>query len=277
MLLRRIQIGVRRHPWRWILESSVVCAALWGVLEPAFGLLGLHAPGLAWYLVFVAISVAVGLSRALPPVSVSRSIPGSNTALTISFGDLFTTIGLRAVPVNEYFDSELGPPVSPNSIHGQLIQREFGGHADAFDRQVQDGVRLIPGEQRPRVSGKQFRYPLGTAVEIGANNNRYLAFVLCHTDTDTYKAFASVADLWIALHGLWEKARELAGGDALAVPLVGGGLSGIGLPPQHLLSFLVISLLDATKHSRVTGEIVIILQERTFDEIDLSAAISLLG
>lgn len=126
-----------------------------------------------------------------------------------------------------------------------------------------------------RESGNPRRYPIGTTVEVEAADARYLAFALSRTNETSLKAEATLLDLWQALAGLWAKAREAASGDEVYVPLAGAGLSGVGLPPQHLLSIAVMSAVVATKESRIAGSIVIVLSPNIMDQVDLPAAMSL--
>lgn len=276
MLARRVALAAKRHPIRWLAESIVVYGFGWSLLEPAFGFLGVETLGSTKYGFLVAASLAIGGYRSMPTIHVECPLPASNTILAIQFGDLFLTPGLRAIPVNEFFDSQLGIQVSPKSLHGQLLSRGFGGHPDAFDRQVTAGLQGKPSGQVDRTSGKVHCYAIGTSVEVTASDGRYLLFALAHTDTATLKAFADISDLWQALGGLWKSARTASNGDPIVVPLAGGGISGVGLPPQHLLSFLVMSAVEATKRERIADRIVIVLPPALFEQVRLRPAMALL-
>jgi hypothetical protein len=97
----------------------------------------------------------------------------------------------------------------------------------------------------------------------------YLLLVLTHTDVMTLKGSADTTDLWRALSGLWSQARYLANGKDVVVPLIGGGLSGVGLPVGRLLDMLLISLVDATKTRKVADRVVVVLTDNHLDQIDL--------
>jgi hypothetical protein len=277
MIAQRIQVGLRRYPFRWIVEASVVYAAAWSGLEPLFGLLGLAAPGESAYATLVVLSLVLGVWRALPPLEVSGRIAGSNTTVMLSFGNIFATTGVRCVPVNEFFDSELGSPVSPHSLHGQLLATELGGHPDAFDRQVAIALADARSTSRQRAKGKPLQYAIGTTAELDVGGTPYILFALAHTDPVTNKASATVNDMWQALDGLWSRARDVSNGRTIVVPLVGGGLSGVGLPPQHLLVILLVSFASATKAKRVGSSLHVVLHESLFPDLDLRAAFSLLA
>ena len=116
-----------------------------------------------------------------------------------------------------------------------LLHRCFGGHSEAFDGQIDDQLKGIEGTPVERVEGKARRYPIGTCAVITADKEKYLVFALARTDPATSKAYSDVTALWAALRGLWERARVEASGEPLNLPLVGSGLSGLGLPSRDLL------------------------------------------
>lgn len=72
-----------------------------------------------------------------------------------------------------------------------------------------------------------------------------------------------------ALEGLWNKIRIEGNGVDVNLPLVGNGLSRIGLPPSQLLQLTLISLLKATKERELSSTVRIVLTEDVFDKIDL--------
>ena len=172
--------------------------------------------------------------------------------------------------MNEFFDSEIGLPVSPKSLHGMVIERYFGEHPASFDQLVSSDLTGIPVHNVPRNCGKTHRYEIGTTAHIGTNTHNFLLFAMCSTDVTTCKASASLQELVCALKGLCTKSRFTLGGEKLVVPLAGSGLSGIGLPAQHLLHLILLTLVDETKRNHFALEIDVVLHPSRFDEIDLS-------
>ena len=85
----------------------------------------------------------------------------------------------------------------------------------------------------------------------------------------TYKVAADVPQLWHALNGLWSIVREYANEYPVVIPLVGGGVSGIGLPDSVLLNLILTSIVNETKKKRITGEIKVVLYPGIADQIDL--------
>jgi hypothetical protein len=222
---------------------------------------------------FVAVilaSIIFGCSRTCKKSRIDFSIPQSNTTIEILFGDLFKQDGMRVIPVNEFFDSEIGNPVSEKSVHGIFIKNYLGGYSKIFDDEVGLQLANIESEEVVEKSeGKRLRYPIGTTVIIKASGEKYLAFALAKTHPDTCKAYCDVAIMWTALGGLWGTGRDASGGRPINVPLIGSGQSGVGLPARDLLNLIILSAITETKKERITSRIRIILQDDCFEELDL--------
>jgi hypothetical protein len=71
------------------------------------------------------------------------------------------------------------------------------------------------------------------------------------------------------LHKLWQRARIESGGHEINLPLVGSGLSGLGLPTRDLLNLIILSAITETKAKEVTQKIRIVLHRDRFEDLDL--------
>jgi hypothetical protein len=219
--------------------------------------------------VAVVVSIAFGIRKVWKPSRIEICVAHCNTFIEVVFGDLFKQDGIRVIAVNEFFDSKLGKPVSDKSVHGLFIQKCFGGHPDAFDKQVEEQLRGIESCDVSKVEGKTKRYPIGSTALIAVNQDRYIAFAFAKTDPITCKASTDVTTMWMALHALWQRLRIEAGGHSVNLPLVGSGLSGVGLPTRDLLNLIILSAITETKSREVTQRIRIVLSRDRFDQFDL--------
>ena len=269
-LLHSIHLGIKRRPLKFFAEIFLTYSALWTVVESvSYFFSDVKLVGLASYKVLVAISALVACARAYQHQSISFKIGHSNTKVTVLFGDMFERDGHVAIPVNEFFDSELGIPVSAKSLHGIVLNRFFGGHSASFDQLVSADLASFPAQDIQRVGGKSRRYPIGTTASIKTNSHKLLLFALCNTDLATFKASASVPELVRALEGLCARARVVLGGERLIVPLVGTGLSGVGLPANQILQLILLVLVNETKKNQVALDIEVVIHTDRFDEVDL--------
>lgn len=219
--------------------------------------------------VMVCLSAVYAVWKVFKPSCIEIRVANCNTTIVVLFGDIFSMDGIRAIAVSEFFESELGKPVSKNSVHGMFLQKCFGGHPEAFDKQINKELANVEYDTVTKAIGKNKRYPIGTTAVISANNDVYMAFANSRTNPSTLKVSADVTDLWTSLHGLWQGARNECGGDPLNLPLVGTGLSGVGLPTRDVLNLIILSVITETKAREITQTIRIVLHNSRRKDIDL--------
>lgn len=219
--------------------------------------------------IIISISIIAGLCRMWKTSSVVIKVATTDTKIEVLFGDLFAQEGLRGIGMTEYFESELGVPVSEISLHGQFLQQFSKGENKDFDEQLTKQLDGVPSKDVKKTTGKTKSYPIGTTALIECNGNKYIVFAFAEADPKTCKASSDFSKMEIAMRGLWKKARDEAGGHPLNIPLVGSGLSGVGLPARELLNLMILSAITETKLLKITRTIRIILHRDQFGEIDL--------
>ena len=272
-----LRIGLKRHPFRFMKSGFLAFSAVWTIISfLAFFSPALRPSSLNFWVVSVFVLIALvsllwGLYRVLPQQSVQIRMQSIDTTINVEFGDLFEAEGGKAIAVNEFFDSQLGDPVARSSLHGQLIERKFQDHSEKFDELIVEELKNEHFEEVVRTGGKNRKYEIGTTAIIKVGAERFFLPALCETDIDTYKARCDVPTFLKALDGLWSAVRTRAGGEPVSVPLIGGGLSGIGLPPYRLLQMIILSIIIASKNGHIRSEIHIFIARGLMEEIDLDA------
>ncbi len=262
--------GIRRHPWKTAAYSFTAFSVLFTIVRGVTHFIpGVKIEGPFAFAIVILVSIGYGLKKAWKPSRIKIKVANTNTSIGVLFGDLFAQDGIRVIAVNEFFDSKIGKPVSDLSLHGIFLKKCFGGHSESFDKQVDEQLREIEGKEVQKVEGKTKRYPIGTSAMITVDEDYYLAFAFAKTDPETCKAYCDVTMMWVALHQLWQRARIEAGGKALILPLVGSGLSGLGLPTRDLLNLIILSAITESKAKQVTREIKIILHRDRYEDLDL--------
>ncbi len=201
--------------------------------------------------------------------SISFKIANCNTTIEVFFGDIFDQDGVSAIPVSAYFETQLGKPVSDISLHGMFIQKFFASLERELDAQINEQLSQEEFESVPKTEGKNRCYKIGTTALVKVNNNGYLWFAFTNADVTTLKASSDVELMWRALHRLWQRARNEANGHPVNLPLVGSGLSNLGLTSRDLLNLLILSAVTETKAKDITRTIRIVLHRSRFNEIDL--------
>ena len=247
----------------------------YGVLWTIVKSIGTFFPNLKidgyWYAIIVVIASGSGLWRAWPRNHVELRVPASDSSLEIRFGNIFDGGGVVVIPVNEYFDGELGDHVSERSLHGQFIQCVLGGQSQSFYDLINKDLKSVPSKQMKRESGRCAKYPIGTVARADIRDKRYLLVALSRTNIKTLKASATVHELWDCLAGTWQGVRNYSGGNSVKVPLFGSGLSGVGLSHKFLIDLIAMSFLYYTKEEKIADKVTLVLPSKLKGEIDLVA------
>ena len=269
--------GLLVPPWGLLTSAYLSFGALLAAISAA---VTIHRPswlpeaaGAKHLLVLAAAGLVIGIARSIPKSRVRLCIRQINTQVEVAFGDLFKQEGHKVVPVNEFFDTELGDCVSDRSVHGQFIIGVYKGDSNSLDQHLRSALANVTGEEVRRERGRTTKYPIGTTAVIGdLPGARYFLAALCHTDINTLKASADVPDLWLTLSGLWKSVREHANAYPVNIPLFGSGLAQIRLSPQQLLQVMLLSLVMEAKSREIsTGVIRIVLHPSRFAEFDLES------
>lgn len=271
VFIQHLWHGLRYHPWQFLIHAFAAFSVQWALIRGVTHFLTeAKIEGVGAFAIVILVSIAFGLKRIWSPSVILFKVKGTDTTIEVLFGDLFKQKGLRAIGMTTYFESELGLPVSENSLRGKFLKNYFGGGVHDFDEQL--SKQLV--KKRPRVvdkktTGKNHSYPIGTTALIRVSDDNYIVYALADADPNTCKASSDANKMWVAMRELWQRARIESGGDPLNVPLIGSGLSGIGLPVRELLTLIIISAITETKVKKITQTIRIILHPDRSGEIDL--------
>jgi hypothetical protein len=218
-------------------------------------------------LFIIVVSVFIGTVHS--PRQVEFEVPTTQTKLTIKFGNVFDENADVVVAVNEFFDGALGQVVSPESVHGQFISRYYNSTEAEFRQAVDPLLSSFQGSQLARAVQPDLSFPVGTTVKVSIGQKNAYLVALTTTDLQTHKATTTVGGLWIALTNTLDSVHHLNNGRSLAMPLIGNGLSGLNLQPQHLLRLLVLAIVMTARRIQLPQSISIILHEDCFSKLDL--------
>ena len=210
-----------------------------------------------------------GLLRAWPRTTVSIEVPNSDSSIEIKFGDIFEGSEAIVIPVNEFFDGKLGDHVSEKSLHGKFIRNVLGGRSATFNSLTDKTLKSLSSTFCERKSGRKNKYPIGTTAVADVNDVRYFLTALSKTDVETLKASASLHELWNALSGLWNAIRNHSNGCTVCLPLMGSGLSGVGIPTRQLIQQILTSFFYYTKQGKISDKIVIVLPKDMRNKLNL--------
>ena len=157
---------------------------------------------------------------------------------------------------------------------GNLSTRCSAGKADLFYSLIDEPLALksVTTHKVQRNHGRNERYPIGTVLSVDIKDRRFLLAVLSRTNIETLKASATIDDLMTCLNGIWKEIQIKSNGRIAKMPLIGSGLSGVGLPPNVLIDLILTSYFDNTKSmKKIADKVVLVLNPTLKGEIDLTA------
>jgi hypothetical protein len=269
--LNDLWFGITGHKWKTVTYCFTCFSVLFTVVKVVtqfFPTIQISGPAPLTAGIFISCGWA--LWKVWKPSKVTIKIANASTCIEIVFGDIFEQEGVCAISVSEFFETQLGQPVSDKSLHGVFLKRHFSGYQDSIDRQIEGQLTNEQSTEVPdKIAGKILCYPIGTTALINANENRYILFALAKTNHTNCKVYCDVELMWRALHKLWQRARVECNGRPLNLPLVGSGLSGLNLPTRDLLNLLILSAITESKAHEITQTIRIVLRRDRFEDIDL--------
>jgi hypothetical protein len=268
--MKKILLGIKRHWKRFIISLFFGYVTLWALLEPLFAIIDLKFDEYNWiyFIGYLLISLIIATINVWPKNKIKLELKNTNTKIEIVFGDLFKQEGSKVISVNNYFDTEIGKPVSSKSLHGYFIEKIIGGHTEPIENAITEQLQNIKPKKLVKSEGKTKKYPLGTTIYIDHSSNRYFLFAFSKSDREC-KAYSSPANMLNSLDSLWDYVRNNGNGHSINLSLIGNGLSGVGLPPTQLIQLILISILKFTKSKELSTTIRIVLTKEIFSKVDL--------
>ena len=269
-MIRQIQNGIRRHPWRFVLSIPVAFAAIWAVVD-AF--VSVHPSlGNDKLLILIGmVALLIGFVQAWSPDKISLYWNDLRLKVEIKTGDLFSQDGNFAISCDDFFLTHAPKLVNQKSLMGQLVSREYSGQPDLVDN---DLIKFMPSlnnvaHESTGIPGKDKRYPIGTTVAIRSPQKRIFVTALCKIDLASNSGRASTSDVWVALHGLWQAIADNPTGKHTSVPLFGTGQTSAGLSYSVSLNLMLASLIVAARQRPISDEIHILIPPNALEYIDL--------
>lgn len=270
---------IKRAVWYYPRSVFATLGLFWLVIEPIIGLTGKTIDLTYWQL--FGWSAAFGIVwliidglwfSGFLKQSIEIKSNGFDTKIIVKFGDIFHDNGWKAIAVNDFFDSIVDDQiVSSKSLHGILLQRYWAGNIDDWNHQVDEQLTGFSCSSETRSKGKQNRYEIGTTVAVRKDASKFLCVALSHTDISNNETQASSSDLHQAVRGLLQEARSICGNESLTIPLMGSGLSRVGIKSNILVDLILTAIFEETKNKKVTSEIHIVLPKEKASEINLAS------
>jgi Domain of unknown function (DUF6430) len=263
-------LRTRRFLTRLVKESLVAFgffAALAGVVAALFPD-ALDDRGAVWVVVIAALSIGFGLWRSWPR-PIERSYTKPNTAIRLVRGDLFEEPGHVVVGACDTFDTQVPNVISPRSVQGQALQRLYGGDLSRLDGDLDAALKDETPIATVQKEGKTDRYRLGTVAAL-PQGPRMILFLAYTEMNDRNEARGTSDGIWRSMLSLWEAVSHHCNGEAVAIPVLGGGQARISqiLPAQDSIRFIAFSFMLASRREKVCDELRIVVRPGDYEKLN---------
>lgn len=266
---------------------ALVCSKLMdalGILMLLWAIIDIMVPeddlSSGWRMGIIALIVVACFMYALwkffnHPASLDLEI-NKRTKLTIEKGDMFKASenAVCIIPVNEYFDTHLGDGIiQENSVHGAFLRMYKDRIPElrlAIDKELESKQALPKNRTRTMVAGlPQKRYPLGTCVRFMDGGRIFILVAVTRFNKDEH-VDVSAEEYPEVIRKMYNGIENLHNGNAVYMPLVGGGISGYQLEKMQLLMSMVQAAHNANTLAIVNGMYICIYKEEEWQSINLN-------
>ncbi|MGW8877654.1 macro domain-containing protein [Streptomyces mirabilis] len=197
-------------------------------------------------------------------------VPGADTGrlgegdVVLVQGDLFEEEADLVVGFSDTFDTATADSlvISSSSLQGQLIHRIYHGDVTALDADLDDAlasVEVVAVETRDaKRHGKLRRYPVGTVAVLERDRRRIFAVAFSRMDNNL-TAGSTTEFLRHSLSNLWQEIRRRGSGRAVAMPVVGSGLSRLDLSREALVRMILASYREHAQSQPICRELRVVV------------------
>lgn len=279
MKIEKICLGFNRNRKKFAVSFFSSFAVIWTLIEAITSLLitdssfDLSSKRIIFILFLVVLSVCFGLWSVYPPAEVVLRMGSRNTRLIIHFGNLFDEKGIIVIPASQYFESEIEEYISPKSLQAQFIERYYHGNRLKYKNDIKTILKDAIFTEEERGMGLERRYILGESPVLSIGVQKFIHLAITETEIKKFepRINASIDTLVFALRKLWQKIISESNGESVVMPLLGSGITGVGLPPQRILELNLIVMQEALSSNHTLPEVRIVLHyPSVFSEIDLT-------
>ncbi|HDR7695926.1 macro domain-containing protein [Bacillus sp. CH_48] len=194
----------------------------------------------------------------------------NNSVVHVKEGDVFREVGLKVIPFNEYFDTQVDNKIiSKRTLNGMYIERfirDVGGlnHLIKEDRDLKR--KIIKGENNRRFEGNSTKYTLGSIFK----NGEYLLLAFSKFDEDN-RAYLSMNEYVNCLMNFWNEIDIVHNGESIVIPLLGSGITRFKDYPiseQELLELILWTFKVSRVKFPYSENISIVIHATKVDKIN---------
>lgn len=227
-----------------------------------------HFQGFRALAVIAGSAIIYGLIKSWPrPIEMDFSAP--KTKIKIIKGNILRQDSHLVVGVCDTFDTETPNIISRNSLLGQTINVLFNGDTKQINKLIDEALVGEKPVGEVAKEGKTARYELGT-VAVVRHDPRLIYFMAYTEMNERNEAYGTVDAVWKSLSALWRAQSVHGNHSPISVPVIGGGQARMSsqLPAQDAIRIIALSFMFASRKSKISDELRIVVQPSDYDRLD---------
>ena len=204
--------------------------------------------------VYVAVALLIFVIKGRKYKNKIKLKSGKNS-VCVKEGDIFQEEAWRVIAFDTHFSTTVDDVViSKDSLHGKLVLEH--GSAEGIDAVVK--AEAERQRKRPDKNGI-YTFNLGTAIHYEGSDGHYIMVAMTELDKDNVSK-TNLAKYESTLMHMWTEIRRVYAGNAIALPLLGGGITDFidgQDEPQNLLRCMICTLRTSKVHFKSGVRIVL--------------------
>lgn len=195
-----------------------------------------------------------------------------STTISIVTGDLFKQDGLKAIPFNEYFDTQVDDEViSKASLNGIFIKDILSGEVEQLDSHILSykfREENILEKNTTRIAGKNQKYQIGTVCLY----EDYLLTAFSKFN-DKNQAYLTMPEYLEFLIKFWDEINVVYAQRSVSVPIFGSGITRIkehkNITDEELLKIMLWTFRISETRFKYPAKLNIVIHKDKIDKINL--------
>lgn len=270
--LRNQPVEIMKHFFNHFFVAIGACASVLTMISFFFNIVWTNYPCWTWFFIITILLVCFFYAYTQVYRKKKIIIPiTQHFSLTIKEGDLYKQHGIIVIPINNYFDTDVGNNIiKQESVPGQYIISHYQDNVGNLDNKIAQYLNEqgIKGEKVdiPK-NGKNIKYPLGTCVDVVEDGNHYVWVVSTEYDEND-NLVLSRKDLSIVLYGLFNHLESIQDNKTIYMPVIGAGFTRLDRNPERILHYIIDYFDFSLSDKKFYGNVQIVI--RSLEEINLN-------
>jgi len=203
------------------------------------------------FFIFIILSILITILLRRPIKSISIPFPEYDFCIDVRLTDLFEMSGATMISTNTLFESDVaGGKIAIDSLQGQFTAKYFTGNQNELIKKISEELES---------ANKTSPYPMGTTIPIHTHGKTFYFTAMAEIG-EGGNASSTIADIKIALNGLWNYVRDNGELQELALPVIGTGRGRIQMPRKKMIALIAESFVKASIEKKFTDKLIITIR-----------------